>query len=154
MSFLKFREVPQPLQARVDICRENRKSNCYGSAFFLLEVLPYDIDIQTGRGFITEALKRMTPCNCQDRCLAITRQDNEIIHASFVEKANPFFGYQRRGTGCKFEEIGGFEDIEAYLRTVRQYARCNFKHEFYCLSPEDKLLDWAKRMVALYGPWE
>lgn len=161
MGSLKFREVPQPLSLRIEIAKnsEGLEPNCYGTAFFLLGVMPYDMVIFTSnrKADIRKALSRMSVLEQpQDNSLVISfNKTDEPEHASFIEKTNPLRGYQRKGSGGRFAEISQMSDIDAYFNRVLGLRGQNFHHRFYTLKQDDDLSDWVKEIVGKYeyGWW-
>lgn len=155
MSYLKMRKVPQPLELRIKRAERNhkREPNCYGTAFFLLGVLPYDLIIFTNNEDINvrKALCRMKESGePKDNSILISYNDEkEIYHAAFIKTANPFNGYQRRGSEGIFEEINSVSDIESYLKEIGIEEYIN---KYYTLNESDKLSDWSEEMTKRYIP--
>lgn len=165
MANLKFCEVPQPLEKRIEIVWEKEdqiefEPNCYGTAFFILGVLPYDMVIFTGKNYIREAISRMEqlehPIN---NSIIFSFIDQKLKHASFIKSVNPFQGYHRRGSEGEFEAFSKIQDIEDYLYSsshsvlnILPSRKPVFSHKFYSLSPSDNLSDWAKKVVEAYHP--
>ncbi len=116
-----MQEVPQPLEVRIKMAENNYKlePNCFGTAFFLLGLLPYDLVIFTNNKNINvrKALCRMIESDePKDNSIIISYDYKENIHhAAFIEKVNPFKGYQRLGSEGKFEKINSIKDIKNYL---------------------------------------
>lgn len=159
MSYLQFREVPQSLDARIEFARKNKElePDCYGTAFFLLGVLPYDMVIFTSGDFVPEALKRMQLEKApRDNSIIISSVNGVIEHASFIRTANPLFGYQREGAEGKLTQVNSLGDIERYVRSTHLILPGLLKFELvnktYSLKKEDHLDDWAKRIVENYHP--
>lgn len=161
MGSLEFREIPQPLNLRIQLARNSRKydPNCYGTAFFLLGVLPYDLVIFTDKRKhrIKEAISKMFMSEYpRDNSLLISFDEiNEPHHAAFIERATPLRGYHREGSQGPFKEFSRIEDIEKYLKRIPQFENTDFKHKFYTLKTKDIFSDWARERVDEYtfGWW-
>ncbi|MEX2017122.1 MAG: hypothetical protein WD876_01475 [Candidatus Pacearchaeota archaeon] len=149
--------------------------NCQGTSFFLLGVLPYDVVVFNGGNGKEDnlrtrnALKRMMHSIAPiDNSLLISLSNSgTIMHASYILTTKPFFGYHRMGSGGPFEKITNISDIERYLedvdgekkigedkdgRWVWGHAGKPYRHEFYTLKPQDRLVNWAKGIVKEYRP--
>ncbi len=155
MTYLAWKEVPQSLQARITHAQLNTslEPNCFGTAFFLLGVLPYDLVIYTGKGNVAKALKEMVLLDTpQNNCLAIASINKGIVHATYIESVLPFKGYQRKGAEGEFSHISSLTQIDEYIRSVPEWSdkRQTLSHSFYTLKDNDRLDSWAKDIVAQY----
>lgn len=152
MSHLTFQKVPESLESRIQIAKNNKEElepNCYGTAFFLLGVLPYDMVIFTNARNLNvrNALNRMEELACpKDNSIIVLSDDREICHVAFIEQANPLKGYHRLGPRCEVREIFQLSDIE-------NYGSVTYRHRFYSVKESDNLLDWAKDIVEEYHPF-
>ena len=162
MAYLKFQEVPQPLHKRIEMVWDKEDSlefepNCYGTAFFLAGVLPYDMVIfnDPKKRYLRRAIERMhgSPL-IQDNSIDVFHKPGGIVHMAYIETAYPLIGYHRRGAEGEFEKITNFLQVDEYLRNVFE-KNINFREDFHCLSPSDNLSDWAKEVVEAYTPgWD
>jgi hypothetical protein len=163
MGSLEFREVPQ-LEERIRLASGNHEleldPNCYGTAFFLFGVLPYEVVIFTHQGHrrIKEAVSRMHPLDSpQDNSLIISSDRfGNPLHAAFLEAASPFKGYHRMGSQGPFREFTKIQDIEEYLIACCRHPLDTgphvYNHQFYALNKSDNLSDWAEERVGEYSP--
>lgn len=157
-----MREVPQPLDARIDFARTNKKSepNCYGTAFFLLGILPYDMVVFTNRKYVWRALEFLEEKpGPTDNSLIISRtSEGNLRHASFIRDAATFQGFHREGSGGYFSEFKELADIETYLNAAESgvFRKKNeWKHSYHRLpsQPDEELVqNWVKDVVESYSP--
>ncbi|MBI3334597.1 hypothetical protein HYZ97_03865 [Candidatus Pacearchaeota archaeon] len=164
MSYLKLRDIPQHLEQRIAEARKNKElePNCYGTAFFLLGVLPYDMVVFTDRETITEALAGMdcseTP---RDMSIMLSLRDTALMHASFIKQAVPLQGYQREGSSGEFREVHSMKEVRRYLESLESPFKCFsqkaivYTSTWYTLKSEHALDAWARKQVARYTPgWD
>jgi len=161
MIHLQFAEIPQPFNKRIELARNNSRfePNCYGTAFFLLGVLPYDMVIYTGKGLIRSALNRMNVSSSPQihSIMVSCDKDDGILHTSYIETAAPLTGYQRRGSEGEFTRVNSLSDVEDYLKSLSPEsffggASVKYKHNYFTLREGDSLKDWAEKIVAQYHP--
>lgn len=177
MSYLEYREVPQPLEARIEIARSNNKyhdeyldPNCFGTAFFLLGVLPYDMVILTNNNNknIRDALGLMEESDKPKKnSLLASYHDGELLHTAFIRETKfwgAIRGYHRTGSCGPFKEIKNLKTVEEYLTKVhlpylrlckrigQEQTKLKFSHRFFSLSDKD-LTPWAKNIVEMYDPY-
>ncbi len=164
--FLKFREIPQPLEKLIAIAKNPRiedpqsphlDTNCHGTSFFLFGILPYDMFIPTNDNNheLRVALARMIPSDHPlDYSIAVWFKDSsdldtsEIFHSAFIERVNSLQGYHRMGTCGLFRSFTDFSAVESYVRCA--YLTNKFIPKYYTLNPSDHLNDWAEKRVRNY----
>lgn len=167
MTHLKFREIPGPLEKRVKIARANKfklEPNCYGTAFFLLGVLPYDrVVFYNYVGKIPEFMDQLD--KPEDNSIIMPFKGNlNFGHAVYIEKGSSVEGYQRVGLFADFEIVKNMEDVQDYLDGITNFQffckNSKWKYKYYGLPTskikKKKLDKWARDVVSEYSPqwWE
>ena len=169
MSYLDFRKVPEPLEKRIEIARENLKlePNCYGTAFFLFGILPYDMVVFTDkRHFVQKGLNILNKIEePQDNSLMVSlKNGKEIKHMTYIKTANPFNAYQRRGSSGNFEFVENMEQIYDYLKSAyisHISHKIHWTHKYYSFTKLKKVNNqfhrkninsWSKEIVNSYTP--
>ena len=125
MPFIKFRDVPEPFGKRLAIAEtpENPwlEPNCYGTALFLMGILPHDVCIYNKH--VPKLLKLLDEVEeLKDNSLVFSLREKEdekyIEHLAYVRSVNPFEGFQRTGCCGSFEQIKSMQGIRAYLDVI------------------------------------
>lgn len=155
MGDLLFCPPPGKLETRICYALANTshlEPNCFGTAFFLKGILPYDMVIFTNDSnkLVQEALEFMEPHNEPlDNSIIISYgKNNEIFHGSYLKTAKPFFGFQRNGSQRRVSTINSIADIEEYLNNVSYEGP--FKHKFFTENGKS-LEPWARKIVDGYS---
>ncbi len=159
MGALEFRETVHPLAERIKIAANNQgylEPNCFGTAFFLLGVLPYDMVIFTNKDNdnITKALRKMKSVRApSDNSIMISSNQNGIQHTAYIETSEPLKGYHRLGSESGFAEFCSLEEVDKYLDSIsgsQMFRKTEWKNEFYILKKPRKLERWARDIVDQY----
>lgn len=154
-NFLKWKE-PEPFAERLEQAKEahaqdNYEPNCFGTAFHLLGVLPYDQVIFTNddNRRVQAALKTMDEHSSpQDESILIARINEHIVHAAYIRQARPLRGYHRIGAGRPLYLIKRMNDIDDYVEDV--FGKKETRYLFY--TQRESLDPWAKEITAEYRP--
>lgn len=167
-SYLSWRSPPTTLEERIAIAsRENLhlEPNCYGTAFFLLGALPYDMVIFTGKGNVARALKQMRPISAPvDHSIIAMGEGNSIGHLAYVQHASSgkLLGYHREGACGPFKKFETLQECITYMESCKPYPSFfskpkepSYNFSYYALKEGDTLETWARDIVAQYHPgWD
>ncbi len=156
-NYLKWKKI-EPFQKRLSHASSNRKDlepNCFGTAFYLMGILPYDQVIFTSdndrrvRKALSLMDKHKTPV--PNSIMISFDEKKELVHASYIKNIDPLLGYQREGNQGSLEEITDIENnvTKGYLIPV--VGRGKYKHLFYTLNGTS-MQEWAKEITAEYSP--
>ncbi len=164
MSFLKWKSIP-PMKERITTALKPSgmaDRNCYGTALFLLGVLPHDVLVFTNNSNenMRKALEQMEciPSPRDSSIMVSYDKCNEIRHASFIFFTKPLKGIHRLGGECAYDKCPAvkfysFDEIEDYLRSVQDEGEFTgpYAHRFFT-AKEGDLEEWARKMVERYSP--
>lgn len=161
MPLLKYAKFNSSLQERVEVAHNSElTSHCYGTAFFLQGILPYDCNFDTSGGktsFLPRIFGLLDKHNSpvDNSVMLSENSDGFIVHGTYVVNGDLLTGYQRKGCGGVFEEVSGMHDVEAYLRSI---GVGNPIHKFLTLPGDRKKMTqihkWAKDVTVAYSKKE
>lgn len=156
-NYLKWKKI-ETFEKRLAHSYNNRdylEPNCYGTAFYLMGILPYDQVIFTDGNVkrIRRALALMEEHSepVADSIMISFNEKNKLSHASFILTINPILGYHREGSGCRLEKILDIEKdvVKSYLIPI--VGMSSYTNKFFTVNG-NSLEDWAKEITAEYYP--
>lgn len=155
---LEPRNVPEPFEKRLLLAEKGEFTwqekmlyqNCFGTAFFLLGILPYDVLLygnkneEITRNALSLMEKIETPT---EDSLIISLEEGFIRHASYVHAADPLVVSFRAGWQGPFVKEAGFDEIIKYMK---EFWEEPFTHEYYKINNKKILSSWAQDVVKNY----
>jgi len=152
MSYLNFPN--NELEKKIELASidgSTLEPNCYGTAFFLLGVLPFDMVVHTSNNNqdIKDVLSQMEESGepKDNSILSIHNSDDESVHMAFIKQANALLGYHRKGTMGEFSEFNDLKSVEDYVISTIEINK--FKIKYFTIGKTD-LTPWAKKIVKGY----
>ncbi len=156
-NYLKWREI-QTFDERLAYASINRdylEPMCFGTAFYLKGIIPYDQIIFTNENVkrVRKALALMNEHSepVADSIMISFNEKNELCHASYILSINPIVGFHREGNNGRLENIVDIEKdvVKGYLIPI--VGPSNYKNKFFTTN-ENSLEEWAKEITAEYYP--